>query len=135
METRENNNTQRDKQRKDWLNNFKSRNHLYAKKAEGTSLNRATAFNKQEFSIFFENFLELLEKYKFLPRNIHSVDESGTSSVQDPEKIVTEKGKRRVGSVTSVETGTVWVVCAMRQLQYTSPLCSFSNVKGIHMHW
>ncbi|XP_052739730.1 uncharacterized protein LOC112049361 [Bicyclus anynana] len=99
---------------KDWLMGFMKRNNLSNRKAEGTSLNRATAFNKDEVGLFFKLLGELMEKYKFLPRNIYNVDETGFSFVQDPGKIVTEKGQKRVGSITSGERGkNVTAVCAV----------------------
>lgn len=81
------------------------RNKFSIRKAEGTSLNRASAFNKDEVAIFFKILQELMKKYKFLPRNIYNVDEMGISSVQDPGKIITEIGQKRVGSISSGERG------------------------------
>ncbi|XP_045449135.1 uncharacterized protein LOC123657659 [Melitaea cinxia] len=99
---------------KDWLTGFMKRNKLSARKAEGTSLNRAKAFNKHEVSIFFKLLEELMEKYKFLPRNIFNMDETGITSVHYPGKVITEKGQKRVGSITSGERGTtVTAVCAV----------------------
>lgn len=99
---------------KDWIKGFMKRNNLSVRKAEGTSLNRATAFNKNEVTVFFKLLEEMMEKFKFLPRNIYNVDETGISSVQDPGKIVTQKGQKRVGSITSGERGkTVTAVCAV----------------------
>jgi hypothetical protein len=99
---------------KDWLKGFIKRNHLSIRKAQGMSLNRATAFNKNEVGIFFKLLIELMDKYKFLPRNIWNVDETEISSVQDPGKVVAEKGQQRVGSITSGERGkTVTAVCAV----------------------
>lgn len=39
---------------KDWLKGFMKRNNLSNRKAEGMSLNRATAFNKDEVGLFFK---------------------------------------------------------------------------------
>lgn len=97
-----------------WIQGFMKRNSLSVRKAEGTSLNRATAFNKNEVTVFFKLLEALMEKYKFLPRNIYNVDETGISSVQDPGKIITQKGQKRVGSLTSGERGkNVTAVCAV----------------------
>ncbi|CAH2098160.1 unnamed protein product [Euphydryas editha] len=97
---------------KDWLTGFMRPNKLSFRKAEG--LNKAKAFNKHEVSIFFKLLEELMEKYKFLPRNIFNVDETGITSVQDPGKVITENGQKCVGSITSGERGTtVTAVCAV----------------------
>lgn len=90
---------------RDWLKSFMKRNELSNRKSEGTSLNRATAFNKDEVDLFFKLLGELMEKCNFLPRNIYNVDETGISSVQDPGVVITEKGQKRVGSITSGERG------------------------------
>lgn len=45
---------------------------------------------------------------------LYNMDETGVTTVQTPKKIVTEKGKKQVGSVTSAERGElVTVVCAV----------------------
>lgn len=99
---------------KDWLQGFLKRNQLSVRKAEGTSLNRAASFNRQEVGQFFDLLGNVMEKYQFPPRNIYNVDETGVTSVQDPGKVVTEKGQKRVGSITSGERDqNVTVVCVM----------------------
>ncbi len=45
---------------------------------------------------------------------IYNMDETGVTTVQTPKQIVTEKGKKQVGSVTSAERGElVTVACAV----------------------
>lgn len=114
---------------KDWFKGFIKRNNLSVRKAEGTSMNRATAFNKNEVTVFFKLLGDLMEKYKFLPRNIYNVDETGISSVQDPGKIVTQRGQKRVGSITSGERGkTVTAVCAVSATGvYLPPMFIYSR--------
>lgn len=56
---------------KDWLDELLKRNNLSVRKAEGTSLNRAAAFNREEVTLFFDLLGNLMEKYKFPPRNIY----------------------------------------------------------------
>ncbi|KAJ8939093.1 hypothetical protein NQ318_003206 [Aromia moschata] len=84
------------------------------RKPEATSLNRVTAFNKDEVQMFYQNLETLMEKYNLLRPKIFNVDETGISTVQDPGTIVAEKGQRRVGSVTSYERGkNITVICAV----------------------
>ncbi|KAJ2937697.1 hypothetical protein O0L34_g17508 [Tuta absoluta] len=109
---------------KDWLDGFLKRNSLSVRKAEGTSFNRAFAFNREEIGLFFELLGQVLEKFKFPPRNIYNVDETGVTTVQDPGKVVAAKGQKRVGSITSGERGqNVTAVCAVSATgQYVPPM-------------
>ncbi|KAJ8949557.1 hypothetical protein NQ318_016187 [Aromia moschata] len=100
---------------KDWLYGFLKRNtSVSIRKPEATSLNRVTAFNKDEVQMFYSNLETLMEKYNFTSSKIFNMDETGISTVQDPGTIVAEKGQRRVGSVTSYERGkNITVICAV----------------------
>lgn len=73
------------------------------RKAKATSLNRISAFNKEEITHFYGKLGDLMEKHKFIPNNIYNADETGITTVTDPEKVLAEKGQRRVGFVTSGE--------------------------------
>lgn len=99
----------------DWVHAFMRRNpSVSVRKAEATSLNRISAFNKEEITYFYDKLGDLMEKHKFIPNNIYNVDETGITTVTDPGKVLAEKGQRRVGSVTSAERGSnITVMCAM----------------------
>lgn len=99
---------------RDWLEGFLKRNGISIRKPEATSINRVTAFNKTEVSLFYKNLEKLMETYKFTPKNIYNCDETGISTVQDPGKILAPKGQKRVGSLTSWERGkNITVMCTM----------------------
>lgn len=72
---------------------------------ESTSLLRAVGFNKTQVEKFFENLLELCEKYKFSPSNIFNCDETGVSTVHKQQKVLSLKCNRQVGKLTSAERG------------------------------
>lgn len=99
----------------DWVHAFMRRNSsVTVRKAEATSLNRISAFNKEEITYFYDKLGDLMEKYKFIPNNIYNCDETGITTVTDPGKVLAQKGQRRVGSVTSGERGSnITVMCAM----------------------
>ncbi|KAJ8936862.1 hypothetical protein NQ318_009525 [Aromia moschata] len=42
-------------------------------------------------------------EYKFEPRMIYNVDDSGVTTVQETERIIAPKRQKRIGSVTSWE--------------------------------
>lgn len=90
----------------DWVHGFMRRNpSISVRKAEATSLNMVSAFNKEEITNFYDKLDELIEKHMFPPINIYNADETGVTTVTDPEKVLVEKGQKRVGAVTSGERG------------------------------
>ena len=66
---------------------------------------RATAFNRYVVDQFYDNLATVTDKYKFAPKDIFNVDESGCHTVQTPGKVVTARGQKQVGSITSGERG------------------------------
>ena len=59
---------------------------------------------------------EVLNEYKFTAQQVFNVDETGLITVQNSGKIITSRGVRNVGSVTSAERGelatAVYTICA-----------------------
>ena len=82
-----------------WIS-FKERNHLAIRTPEATSQARASAFNRYNVGRFFNNLAEVMDLHKFGCHEIFNVDETGCTTVQDPQNIV-----RQVGSITSAERG------------------------------
>ena len=69
---------------KKWLNNFMHRYKLSLRVAKATSAARATAFNRHNVSIFFDNLYSVMEQYKFDPGLIYyNMDKTGCSTVQN----------------------------------------------------
>lgn len=99
---------------RDWLYAFMARNNISVRKPEPTSINRIQAFNKTEVNLFYNLLQDLMEKHKFVPKNIYNCDETGISTVQVPGKILATKGQKRIGSITSWERGkNITLLCAM----------------------
>lgn len=115
---------------KDWVDGFFHRNpQLSLRKPEATSLNRVLGFNKLKVDEFYSNLQSLLDKYKFKSSNIYNMDESGITNVHVPERVISEKGKKQVGRLTSAERGaTTTVVCAMSAAgEYIPPMIIFAR--------
>ena len=56
----------------------------------------------------------MLESHKYASTRVWTMDEIGITNVQKHTKIITSKGAREVGKITSGEKGkTVLAVCAM----------------------
>ena len=115
---------------KSWWLGFKSRHNLYVRSPEPTSLGRASAFNQFIVKGFFDNLAKVLNECKFTAQQIFSVNETGLTTVQNFGEIVTARGVRNVGSVTSAERGeqvtAVYTICASGSI--LPPLLIFSRV-------
>lgn len=94
----------------DWWLGFKKRHGLAIRSPEATSFGRATAFNKPVVNHFFENLSEVMDRHKFSPSNIYNVDETGCTTVQKPQNVVSSRGKKQVGALTSGERGELVTV-------------------------
>ena len=94
----------------DWWLGFKQRYELSVRKPEATSLGRATAFNKPVVSKFFDNLAEVMDKFKFSPSDIYNLDETVCTTVQRPLSVITQRGKKQVGAITSAERGELVTV-------------------------
>ena len=80
---------------KAWWLGFKQRQHLAIPSPEATSLGRATAFNRHTVNEFYDNLAQVMDANQFRPaEDIHNLDETGCTTVQNPKDIVTERGKK-----------------------------------------
>ncbi|KAJ8869106.1 hypothetical protein PR048_030672 [Dryococelus australis] len=82
------------------------------RKPQATSINRITAFNKDEVKHFYDNLEGLMVKFKFSRDKIFNVNETGTAQI--PGKRLAKKGEKRVETDVRWERGRcVTAVCAM----------------------
>ena len=111
---------------RDWMAGFLKRHPLLSiRTPEATSMQRALGFNRAKVKKFYDVLNEQLyscDGQRIPPENIFNVDESGYTICQKPKKIIAQKGKRSVGTLTSAEKGKiVTAVCCMSSTGFFLP--------------
>ena len=75
--------------------------------AEPPSLSRASSFNKHDVGLFFTNLKTVYEQLKLGPGDVWDMDETGLTTVQNPNRVVARRGVKQLGKMTSGERGTL----------------------------
>jgi hypothetical protein len=117
---------------KDWMRSFMCRYpQLSLRRPEPTSLSRATGFNRVQVGKFYDILQFELAKGAYTAAQIYNIDETGISTVQNPSKVIANKGCKQVGKIVSAERGTTTtVVCAMNAAgSYIPPVFIFKRQK------
>lgn len=92
---------------KNWYYEFMNRHKdaLSLRKPQATSLSRSTSFNRYNVSTFFAKLKGLMEREHFTPERVYNIDETGMSTVHNPNNVIAIKGMKQVGHMTSGERG------------------------------
>ena len=124
--------TTTEKAGRDWLNGFLQRNpEISIRKPENVSIGRAYGFSRHKVADFFTKYLKVIYDENgnriISNSNIYNADESGFTIVHRPEKILGQKGKRAIGTLTSAEKGkTITFLPAVSAVgHYVPPLFVF----------
>ncbi|XP_030753742.1 uncharacterized protein LOC115880607 [Sitophilus oryzae] len=116
-----------------WYANFMLRHQeLSLRTPEPTSVARACGFNRVQVEIFFKNLSQILEKHHITTDNIYNVDETGIqTSAKKPPKVLSVRGKKQVGSISSSERGTLItsLFCCSATGKFISPTLVFPRKK------
>ena len=100
----------------DWYNGFMKRHPRFSLRTpEGCSLARATSFNPHNVMQFYNNLEIIMQREpKFWDgTRIFNLDETGTTTVHIPPKVIAEKGVKQVSKCTSGEKGTLATTCCI----------------------
>ncbi|CAC5394085.1 unnamed protein product [Mytilus coruscus] len=116
----------------DWWIGFSERHPILSvRKPEGLSAARSSMLNPSVVATYFEKLGSVMESLgvKDKPQQLFNADESGISTVHNPEKIVGKRGKRGLYAKTSGERGenvtVLW--CVNAEARVLPPIIIFKG--------
>lgn len=115
----------------DWFAKFKERHpEIVLRAPEPTSIARARGFNRPQVQRFYTILWEQIEKHKIDATSLYNMDETGVrTSSSKPPKILSVKGKKQVGVISSAERGqlTTVICCCNAAGSYVPPYFIFAR--------
>ena len=127
-------NTEKTAAGKHWYYDFMRRHpDLSLRQPEASSLARAKGFNRKSVGEFFNLHEQTIDKYGIDGTRVYTMDESGLTTVQKLGKVISCRGKKQVGGITSGERGlnTTIVCCLSAAAHYVPPMVIFKRKRII----
>lgn len=100
----------------DWMRGFLKRHpQVRIRQPEACSLSRSTSFNRHNVKIFYDNIKSAYDRSELFSdgTRIYNLDETATTTVQKPKKVLASKGCKQVSQCTSGERGTLVTTCCI----------------------
>lgn len=97
---------------------------------EPTSIAKARDFNRPQVELFYSLLWEQIEKFNFDATTIFNMDKTGVrTSTSKPPKILSTKGKKQIGVISSAEKGqlTTVICCCNAAGTYVPPFFIFAR--------
>lgn len=115
----------------DWLAGFLRRNlDISLRTPEPTSIARARGFNRPQVQRFYQNLSDQVTKHNIDASRLYNMDETGVTTTSNrPPKVLSVKGKKQVGVISSVERGqlTTVICCCNAAGSFISPFMIFAR--------
>lgn len=100
----------------EWFRGFKKRHsNISIRSPEACSLSRMTSFNPHNVSTFFTKLEAVYSRSEHFSNGsrVYNLDETSTTTVQNPKKIIAGKGIKQVNKCTSGERGQNVTTCCI----------------------
>jgi hypothetical protein len=133
-------NPDKEKAGKEWLCGFSTRHpEVSLRVPQASLLARAAGFNRQRVGEIFKLLQKIAQNEDLTPDRIFNMDETGFTSVWRPKKVLTHKGKHKVGATTFSEHGRIimFVFCVSTSGMNVPPLTIYprKNLKAELTEW
>ena len=87
------------------------RKELSIRSPEAKSMSWASSFNSTNISLFLNNLVKILLKYRITAERIYNCDETGLTTVTVPTIVIAGRNIKQVGMVVCQQKEANWSLC------------------------